>query len=143
MDFNRKFIEEIIETAEEHVDVMKYSTERARVRRVLPSLKEALLAPEVDPRILDKVYRVMMDVQASTDVEFINLPNEDKFFETLTGVSWEQTKDNQQFCDKYVAENKVDRESKRRYTTANKCGMFRRKIMMHQLREEWEGGQSQ
>ena len=142
MDFNRKFIEEIIEVAEEHVDVMKYSTERARVRRVLPSLKEAPLEPEVVPTILDKVYKMMMDVQASTDVKFMDLPNEGKFFEAFSGVSWEQTKDNQQFCDKYVAENKVDRESKRRYTTANKCGMFRRKIMMHQLREEWEGGES-
>lgn len=143
MDFNRKFIEEIIEAAEENVDVMKYSTERARVRRVLPSLKEALIEPEIDPKILDKIYKVMMDVQASTDVKFINLPNEGKFLEALIGVSWEQTKDDQEFCDKYVAENKVDRESKRRYTTANKCGMFRRKIMMHQLREEWEGGESE
>lgn len=144
MDFNRKFIEEIIEAAEEHVDVMKYSTERARVRRVLPSLKEAPFEPEVVPTIVDKVYEVMMDVQASTDVKFMNLPNEEKFFEALSGVSWEQTKDDQKFCEKYVAENKVDRDSKRRYNTAkNSSGRLRKWYMLHQLREEWEGDESQ
>lgn len=144
MDFNRKFIEEIIEAAEEHVDVMKYSTERARVRRVLPSLKEAPLEPEVVPTILDKVYKMMMDVQASTDVKFMNLPDEGKFFEAITGLSWEQTKDDQKFCEKYVAENKVDPDSKRRYNTAkNSSGILRRWYMMHQLREEWEGGESE
>ena len=143
MDFNRKFIEEIIEVAEEHVDVMKYSTERARVRRVLPSLKEAPLEPEVVPTILDKVYKMMMDVQASTDVKFMDLPNEGKFFEAFSGVSWEQTKDDQKFCEKYVAENKVDTASKRRYNTAkNSSGMLRKWYMFHQLREEWEGGES-
>lgn len=144
MDFNKEPIYEIIEAVEEHAGDIRYSHEKGKVRRALPSLKEALLKPEIDPKMLWKAYDVMVTMQATTDVKFMNPPNEAKFFEAILGVSWEQGKDDLDFCNKYVMENKVDTASKRRYTTAWKnFGSMRGRYLLHQLREEWEGGQSQ
>ena len=150
MDFNKKYIEDIIEAVENHTDDVRYSKERAKVRRALPSLKEALLEPEIDPQMMEKAYEVMM-VMMTAKVEFDDAvkynghPTKDKFFEAITGLSREQSKDDLDFCNKYVTENKkIHPDSRRRYREGwQNFGSMRGRYWLHQLREEWEGDESQ
>lgn len=144
MDFNKRPIEEIIEAVENHAEDIKIGIERTRIRRKVPSLKEALYAPKVDLKIMEKAYDMMQTMKALAKVKFEDYPNMEKFYEAISGVSWEQGKDDLDFCDQYVLRNKVDTESKRLYGLAWRgYGTMKGMYLLHQLREEWEGDESE
>lgn len=144
MDFNKGPIEEVIEAVENHAGDIKIAVERIRIRKKLPSLKEALRAPKIDLKVMEKAYDMMQTMKALAGVKFEKYPNMEKFYEAISGVSWEQGKDDLAFCDEYVMTHKVDTESKRLYGLAWRgYGTMKGMYLLHQLREEWEGGQSQ